>query len=201
MQWLKSRMQGTLRAGKKPFLKSLARDASCMIRISVDPEANPAGELHVDACVAEVRVEHATDILHRNILLMPAPAQLLDAVATASVYEVSRTRAGSEAGAGEADSSCEDMFTPLPPDVCLHLEGSQQLYFDGAALAKIQPKFLWNLRVCDFDNWHMIALLPTHLKSRSKAETCVYITSVSYVSTSMSFKWNYRTITKILPSK
>jgi hypothetical protein len=144
-------VQGTLRAGKKPFLETLTRDASCTLRLSIDPDANPAGELQIEACVAEVRVEHATHILHRGIMRMPAPAQLVDAVASAAANDVSRTHAGSEAGVGDGDSSVEDLCAPLPPDVCMHIAGSRQLYFDGAALSKIQPKSFWTLRVCDLN--------------------------------------------------
>lgn len=140
-------LQATLRAGKKHFLESLTRDASCTLRLSIDPEATPAGELQIDAWVAEVRVEHATDILHRGILRMPAPAQLVDAVATAAAYDVSRRRTGSDGEGQEGDSSSEENEVPLPPDVCMHVAGRQQLYFDGAVLSALQPKSCWTVQV------------------------------------------------------
>lgn len=139
-------MQGTLRAGKKHFLESLTRDASCTLRLIIDPEATPAGELEIDVYVAAVRVEHASDILHRGILRMPAPAQLVDAVSAAAAQDVSRRRAGSEAE-GADDSSSDEPEDPLPPDVCMHVAGRQQLRFEGAALSRTQPKSGWTLQV------------------------------------------------------
>ena len=93
-----------------------------------------------------MRVEHASDILHRGILRMPAPAQLVDAVATAVAQDVRRRRSGSDTD-GADDSGSEDGDPPLPPDVCMHVAGRQQLKFEGAVLSKMQPKSVWTLQV------------------------------------------------------
>lgn len=139
-------MQGTLRAGKTQFLEAITRDASCTLRLSIDPEATPSGELQIEAMVAEVRVEHASDdILHRGILRMPAPQELVEAVAGAAAANDRVARRGSEREAAEDSGS--EASEQLPADVCMHVVGRQQLLFEGAGLAKTQPKSFWTMQV------------------------------------------------------